>query len=200
MCKRLPLLAIAGDEEFLKETSIIAVCKRHKRVLKINEDYNLMHTEYAAIVLDMSGLCCPGFDEWEREFLYTQGEYMTQEEYDKAWRQEFELCQNSWGWLIYPSEEELAEYRLEGSSVGGEGDSQESDHRGEKYFKVYPNPVFVKVSGSATKDDIVDALLDIDAGQKWRDDVSYGNIEYYETSLEEAREHGWFVEEEEWQG
>lgn len=90
-----------STKEYLEEADIICVCKYHKRILEVNESYNLMHPKLAAIVLDSSGLVCPGYSEWENQHEDVDPE---------TEQQEYEKCADSWEWLFHPTKEELAQY------------------------------------------------------------------------------------------
>ena len=72
----------------------------------------------------------------------------------------------------------------------------------EKYFKVIPEPVYVRFDTTGmTKEEIKskagDLAMELGAAQYWKDILSYNEQIVIETTKEEANANGWYIEEAE---
>ena len=72
------------------------------------------------------------------------------------------------------------------------------------YYKVVPEPVFIRITEEESKLPpaelatlLCDRALAADCGQVWKDAAGYGHIQYEKTTEAEAKDHGYFMEEEE---
>jgi len=112
---------LLSDEDFFRQPNVMCVCKYHKCVLRVNEDYNLMHPEYAVMIFDSSGLTCPGI---------TLEVLQRAVDGDPEAKAEMEKCSNSWEWVVNPTKEELREYQLvlEDEVVSGASGRRELEH------------------------------------------------------------------------